>query len=368
MIKKTDYTNELLKITFYIFIILIILGNFSGCSERKEKDVISQSANGSSVETTYFNANINKENETSEAASSKNGIIENGEVVTIKDIENWNHPTKSVFKEWDYTVTIVQLLKDKTYPIFYVQKDTEAAADESFYKYSFLKEVAEKNGYWDFKIVNDLGDFVSVECDKNQKRVVKSVSNKGVIDYTKYSFSDFEGEWYSTDDINFGTPPYILKLHFNSDGKTAGVYLSGGREINKVRRDYTTTFDYSGNGKLKELPDKNNEITVSKELDEINFDVDGTFIPMGSEFLRKSDIYNIIKCMDIVAKNEGIMDWRKANNFVGQDSDKLYIRYEGRDSLDLKYQIGVRWCKNTVIKCWYFFDPKTYKYEIEGDY
>lgn len=148
----------------------------------------------------------------------------------------------------------------------------------------------------------------------------------------------------------------MIRLRFETDGKIAKIHLIS-NENGKQKEDdnYTIRFDYSGSGKLIDLTEKDNEIILSSEKQEIDFYVDKTIIPIGREFLRKSEIAYIVKCMDIVAKKEGIYDWRKRYDSDVEDDDSVYIRFEGENDMDYRYQIGVRWSKNTVIMYWYYF-------------
>lgn len=90
----------------------------------------------------------------------------------IRDISKWNHPTKAVFRKYGFQIIKVELI-NKTYPIFFV-KHTSHKINEA----NFLKEIADKNGYWDYKIVDFLSQ-VDVYCDKRQRKITKVLFKDG---------------------------------------------------------------------------------------------------------------------------------------------------------------------------------------------
>lgn len=93
---------------------------------------------------------------------------------TIMDIRNWRHPTKGVFETCGFQVVKVELFKNKTYPVFYVKADGSRNIDNPV----MLSELAEKNGYWDYKIVDVRNEAsVEVHCDRQGKKIIRAVSN-----------------------------------------------------------------------------------------------------------------------------------------------------------------------------------------------
>ena len=97
-------------------------------------------------------------------------VDDNSDKTVITDIKNWSHPTKQVFEKYNFTVVKVELLKKKTYPVFYVKRKTQ---DISINDERMLTEIAAKNGYWDFKIVVGTNS-VEVRCDKKKRNVIKN--------------------------------------------------------------------------------------------------------------------------------------------------------------------------------------------------
>lgn len=100
----------------------------------------------------------------------------------ITDIAKWDHPTKAVFKKYEYNLTKIEFTQNNTYPIFYINIDDY---DRVFHNDSFLEELAKNNGYWDFAI--EIGNkSLEVICNKKLKKIenkiivikVKSFSGK----------------------------------------------------------------------------------------------------------------------------------------------------------------------------------------------
>lgn len=94
--------------------------------------------------------------------------------VVVKNINNWQHPIKEHFK--NPTLLKVELLYNKTYPIFYVNEKT-LTEEEVVKKYSsgLYSSMLEANGYWDFEIRSLDNKWVKIKGDKNQKKVIDIV-------------------------------------------------------------------------------------------------------------------------------------------------------------------------------------------------
>lgn len=103
------------------------------------------------------------------------------EKVIISDIVSWQHPTKPVFERYGFQVTKVELYEDGTYPVFYLQPGSRV----TIYNYTFLSDVAQKNGFWNYKVVSPNG-FVEVYCDKDKERVTKTKSDIGEKEFDTY--------------------------------------------------------------------------------------------------------------------------------------------------------------------------------------
>ena len=90
----------------------------------------------------------------------------------ITDIVNWNHPTKQIFIKNKIILSKVILTRDNKYPIFYVKSISKSFDESSL----FLKELAEKNGYWDFKVTDNIHS-IEVSCDKNKHSITSVYSD-----------------------------------------------------------------------------------------------------------------------------------------------------------------------------------------------
>lgn len=107
-----------------------------------------------------------------EKRTDERGSIDENILITkvITDIAKWNHPTKEVFKKYGFRVTKIEFTHNNTYPIFYVKDNPYCDMGDDI----FLEELANKNGYWDFKIITIKKFYTKsyeVTCDKKKKMV-----------------------------------------------------------------------------------------------------------------------------------------------------------------------------------------------------
>lgn len=116
----------------------------------------------------------------------------NDTVYVISDIAGWKHPVKDVLTKENIKILKVELLRNKTYPIFYLEIAPVYEFNSQFAKYfnNLLNEVARANGYWDFKVVDERkGLKFEVECDTKSKLINEIIANgkrgllKEMIDY-----------------------------------------------------------------------------------------------------------------------------------------------------------------------------------------
>jgi hypothetical protein len=97
----------------------------------------------------------------------------------IVDIENWNHPSKSIFVDYGFKIIKIELYSNDTYPVFYINSYEQITQIND---YKFLSDIAKANGYWDYMIVYDKNP-IEVYCDKNDKIVVKARYGSEIIKY-----------------------------------------------------------------------------------------------------------------------------------------------------------------------------------------
>lgn len=118
----------------------------------------------------------------------------NDTAVVISDIASWKHPVKDVLVKENIKIIKVELFRNKTYPIFYLEIAPVYEFNAQFAKYfnSLLHEIAKANGYWDFRVVDvKKGLKFEVECDKKNKLIKDITANgkrgllKEMIDYNE---------------------------------------------------------------------------------------------------------------------------------------------------------------------------------------
>lgn len=119
---------------------------------------------------------------------SANTTLNNSNVFKIEDIKNWKHPVKTVFEKYDIDLLRVELLNNKTYPIFY--------SDGMFnlrYDFNLLNELAKANSYNNYKIVyaNAVINSVEVFCNHKNKEIIKTIVNNDdkTKDINEYSYN-----------------------------------------------------------------------------------------------------------------------------------------------------------------------------------
>ena len=89
----------------------------------------------------------------------------------ISDILNWKRPTKEVFEKYGFKIEKVEL--DGNYPILYVKYNENSIEEKTVFE-KISQEIFKANGYWDFKIVDEVNKFsVSITGDKKSKKIVK---------------------------------------------------------------------------------------------------------------------------------------------------------------------------------------------------
>lgn len=111
----------------------------------------------------------------------KNEVKEKKNLKAVENIEQWRNPAKEYFDNKNIKLTNAEITEDKSYTIFYIEN-----IDESYFvNRKFIKEVAEVNGYKDFKIASD-EHFADVKCDKI-KEIIKNVT-------TDFAIIDFKEE------------------------------------------------------------------------------------------------------------------------------------------------------------------------------
>jgi len=342
-----------------VLIVFMSLLLFVGCNNKEglkgQSTAVDKSENISSTSNSNQKDIVDKKNE--------NGIV------TIQDIANWNHPTKSVFESYGFKIQKVKLLKNNQYPIFYI----DGTQKKDIYGYSFINKIAEKNSYWDFKIVSN-EKYNEIYCDQKQKIVLKSVNDKSITDYTKNDFFRFNGKWYDQSFIKSENGINSIELEFKDNGKDADAYLvsdtplTGRAEIRTIihfddkgygKFNFDDKYGNAGTGDLNIVDDG---FYVETKLTKIKNKEKG-FIGHGS-YVREYGFVNIKKSYEYLVNKLGIIDNNKGM-YVPKTDDDVYLDYEGKDEKS-RYIFGLRRCSDTVIVCWYHINPISLEYETEN--
>lgn len=128
------------------FLILVLL--ISGCGSKKNVSTTKKSTNNTKVQS----------------------------VTTISDIDKWDSTVKNVLKNNNIKFVKVDLKNNNTYSIIYVEFPYNIDGDHKNNFRQLIKDIAEANGYGDFKLEDDTkAIFLEVTCDKD-KKMVKEVS------------------------------------------------------------------------------------------------------------------------------------------------------------------------------------------------
>ncbi len=124
----------------------------------------------------YLNKLIGKDEYRLEIGGLEYRIIKIGEkeyklLEIIRYIEGWKHQTKSILINNGFKIEKVEL--DGNYPIFYVKYNENSIAEKTVFE-KISQEIFKANGYWDFKIVDEVNKFAaSITGDKKSKKIVK---------------------------------------------------------------------------------------------------------------------------------------------------------------------------------------------------
>lgn len=96
----------------------------------------------------------------------------------ITDIAGWSHPAKAVFEKYHLTLTKVELLWNRKFPVFHVSDfgaDPGAGPAASFFT-SLEMDLLKANGGNAFKIVEDNAhDGFVVAYDRQQRRIAREM-------------------------------------------------------------------------------------------------------------------------------------------------------------------------------------------------
>jgi hypothetical protein len=74
--------------------------------------------------------------------------------VVIDNVHAWQHPVKQVFQEMNVTLYKVELLQNRTYPVFHVKfpYDPHLGHNDKYFRTLYQKTL-KANGYWSYAFV-----------------------------------------------------------------------------------------------------------------------------------------------------------------------------------------------------------------------
>ena len=111
-------------------------------------------------------------------ADNPNFYVKDPREIVITDIATWSHPTKQVFEKHHLKLTKVELMWNRTFPVFHVATfDADPGAEPADTSLSALVlDLLEANGKNAFKLVeDDAHDGFVVAFDRKTHRVYREM-------------------------------------------------------------------------------------------------------------------------------------------------------------------------------------------------
>ncbi|MTI71880.1 MAG: hypothetical protein FH751_16655 [Firmicutes bacterium] len=163
----------ILKKVKYLAVIFILSVIISSCNSNIES--VTRTNNQTTSKITTINDNKKEKIE----FSAKKDII------VIEDIDNWNHPIKKYFN--GENIRKVELLENKTYPIFYLKNET-ISEEKVINKYlqGVFSDMIKANGYWDFEVRYDDNSTIIFKVDRLNELLLTVELNDKEINFNKY--------------------------------------------------------------------------------------------------------------------------------------------------------------------------------------
>lgn len=93
-------------------------------------------------------------------------ILKIREYKKIENIEEWNHPLKSILSSLGLNILKIELIDDNTYPIITVENLPNN------FTYEKLEKISKANGYWDLRL-RDTDTSIKIYGDKKNKKFLK---------------------------------------------------------------------------------------------------------------------------------------------------------------------------------------------------
>jgi hypothetical protein len=102
--------------------------------------------------------------------------------VTITDIKNWRHPVKDVFARNAIIISRLDLMNNRTYPVFWVSLPHLFRLDSIEYYRKVFQETIAANAFWDFELKEDAARLSIVVRGDRRSRALKAVLINGKMD------------------------------------------------------------------------------------------------------------------------------------------------------------------------------------------
>ncbi len=161
---------------------------------------------------------------------------------TITDINHWDHPVKAIFTGYGIRLTKVELINNKTYPIFYCNFPGSSGLQEKETFEKMVKDTLKANGYWSYKLVCNLFE-VEVKGNPKDKQYIE-VSYQNIDKYFK--------QFAKADNlkINYEQAKRIMIKQFGPEAHKTGLIEEGHYEVTIVNFidsivEYNNKYYYS---------------------------------------------------------------------------------------------------------------------------
>ena len=101
-----------------------------------------------------------------------------GDLKTITNIKEWDHPVKGVLQKHKVEILKVEL-HNQTYPVFYVKfpYDPWLGHNDNYFKPLYY-ETLKANGFWDYALVDQSSEVrITIKWDKKTKTLAEGMES-----------------------------------------------------------------------------------------------------------------------------------------------------------------------------------------------
>lgn len=102
-----------------------------------------------------------------------------GDIAVVDNIQGWHHPVKAVFQKHKVKLHRVELLENRTYPVFYVTfpYDPHLAHNDNYFKPLYY-ETLQANGFWNYAFISrDDNVRININWDKRKKLLLEDIQD-----------------------------------------------------------------------------------------------------------------------------------------------------------------------------------------------